>query len=79
MAIYQVNCPQCLEATLHEAEDDLAAAKQHGESSRHANVSQRNDILRAAGFSNKQINPKGPTRARSQEFTHGKDHNEEGN
>jgi hypothetical protein len=79
MPIYKVNCPHCLESTTHEADSDIAAAEQHGKSDRHGHLSLTNSILRASGWSDSNISPKGPRKASVQEFIHGKDHNAEGN
>jgi hypothetical protein len=79
MAIYRVNCPHCMEATTHEAADDMSAAEQHSKSDRHGTLSIQNSVLKSSGMPDSMISPKGPKKASVQEFVHGKDHNKEGN
>ena len=67
MPMYEVNCPHCLEKSVHEADDQVQAAEKHVDNKRHDYLKSMNDAFR--GF--QEPNPGADTG----EFNHGKEHN----
>jgi len=68
MPLYEVNCPHCMEKTIHEAPDKVKAAEKHASTGRHGHLTLINRAIRGAVA---RPNPG----ADSSEFKHGKEHN----